>query len=199
MRGVVKSGACGSRVVDRGRLACGGPRSSRVWWTAGVSPASGGSSRWTHGGPEARGPLVREQLDACSLARGRLACGGPRASRPPRVARVVGRTAGQRPAVHWSASRWTRARWLAGVSRVVDRGRLARLGSFESLSAQRARGPRSTGWRAGRVCWRPACVSYVVDRLASRPLARSPGLLDPPRTHCPRCPKPRLVGGPVGV
>ena len=99
MRGVVKSGAGVSRVVDRGRLArlgwlesldarrargprstgpravgrvLVGSRSSRVWWTAGVPPASGRSSRWTHGGPEARGPLVGEPVECA---------GGLRASR----------------------------------------------------------------------------------------------------------------------
>ena len=163
MRGVVKSGAVVSRVVDRGRLACGGPR----------------------------------------------------ASRPPRVARVVGRTAGQRPAVHWSASRWTRARWLAVVSRVVDRGRLARLGWIESLDARRARGPRSTGWRAGRVCWRPAVVSRAVDRgrlarLASESESACRLRSGPSASRCSAPPRPRgarserrpeargpLVGEPV--
>ncbi len=170
-------------------------------WTAGVPPACRCSTRWSHGGPEARGPLIFESMVGCAVDRGRPArlslfdslvarrargprstglrvdgrvCGGPRASRPPVAVRLVGRTAGQRPAVHWSSSRWwvcggprasrppvavrlvgrtagqrpavhwSSSRW-SGVRWTAGVPPACRL--FDSLVARRARGPRSTDLR----------------------------------------------------
>ncbi len=136
-----------SRGVSECEFATGG----LVWaWTSHRQGPR--TARWLRSGAarRVRGPQVGVRSVGCAVRR---MCRGPRASRPPGAFRLVGRTAGQRPAVHRLVCDRSVVQFAACA---VDRGRLARPAHFDSLVARRARGPRSTGWCAiGRLCSSP--------------------------------------------